>query len=349
MAKKNNLWLYIGMGILAILVIGLLIFMFSNKSDTIQTTNANTSLNQATAPIQLSKNCLEDGCPSFYECKLVDNKNRCVKQNKEDTKEYKQFLTANLQFSTASDMPEVNYDMLKLKLADMNNNINKLSSEYDVLAEQKWIKYNSERTDFRSKANALMIELDATPSSNVTKISEKITELSSLFNIELIRLNTYSMEDKQLFKEKFDYDVDERIVATQSAISEYTKLLEKAQKGYDITLDMVDYDTRCATYSDYCSLNYIKLKITSGDGLDISNPYFDIYIKDGDEVVCRVVDQSDYTLDGILANNDYEVKFSNICYSDADFENKEYTVEIRIKEGEVTDYIAKVTDKIRFK
>ncbi|MDD3976060.1 MAG: hypothetical protein WC996_02225 [Peptostreptococcales bacterium] len=352
MAKnKSNLWIYVGIGILAIVVIGVFLVLFNNQNVTKMDTNLNSTEltnEEVTNPVKLSKNCVEDGCPNFYECKLVDAKNRCVKQNKEDTKEYKQFLIADLQFSTASDMTEVNYDILKLKLADMNNNITKLSSEYDVLIEQKWIQFNSDRTDFRIIVNPLMAELYTIPSSNLAKIAEKIIEINSILNIELARLNSYSLDDKQLFKEKFDYDVDERIVWAQSAISEYAKLLEKAEKGYDITLDIVDYDTRCTTYSDYCSLNFIKLKITSGDGIDILDPYFDIYIRDGDEVICREVDQTDYTLDGILANNAYEVKFSSVCYSDADFEDREYAIEIRIKEGYVTDYIAKVTDKIRF-
>lgn len=358
MAKnKSSLWIYLGVGVLAIVLIGVFLVLFTNQNVT--KINTNIDSNELTneeviSPLKLSKNCVEDGCPNFYECKLVSDKNECVKLKLENTTEYKNYKDAfsKEQNEYNKDIKTIDYNYISLKIQDMNYNINKLVNDYNVdiyinFVDMRQLNYNVNTAiiNLEQKYKGADFEKDSFAKEN---FKQDVQNLIVITNNLKQNMNSFSIDEIYFLKNDLGYDLNDKKYYIDQYTTEFTILLENIDLGYKFNIDVTDYNPKCYSYDDSCFIDYVKLNIENVGGFDLIDPRFDIFIKKGDRTICREVDYVNYDMsDPFIIGLEEIIKLDWLCYDFIDdLTPGNYTLEINLKQGISNNYLASISKSI---
>ncbi len=293
MAKNKNLKL-IGIIVGAVILVGIILFILFNSLSNADKFSKPSSKaicgNNILEKGETQENCcLDVPCDTFFVCKELQqnnqNINTCVKLKLEETKEYKDMLSAWLSINLESnDIYDIttNYDIRKTRVEQMNKAVTKLSNDYNMDIYKEFVDFIYSADNFSENINAIYNKLESV--EDIDTQLELLNQTVTVNNTELTRLNNYTSDQTDLFNSIFNFD----IIPIKEDIKSYIKLFQEQIPKSNVIKEMtpnpvvelsiIDYTPRCFEESGDCVLIVFKINIKNNGFFKLSNPNFDVSI-----------------------------------------------------------------------
>ncbi|MEK6938468.1 MAG: hypothetical protein AABX04_05465 [Nanoarchaeota archaeon] len=281
--------------LIVILALALLIVGCSGASNSINIGSSKSICgNGVEEKGETAENCCTDvKCSDGFECKnKIENGNTvyfCKKLNKEESYEFKKFISYEEEINTEYDKPEeslINWGSMISKVQSMKDYLAQLKQKgYDTSVDDEFLKHFERRINLNKLVYEKTKDFD---SLGETEQKSVIDELIILYQQEKDALSSINGSMKIEIDKQYDYDLNGKIDYANERINELQQQKERLEKGQSATIDVTNFDSSCYSSSGY--LTSVNMGIKNTGGFDVEEPRVDVFLIDGGKQVDKKTD-----------------------------------------------------------